>query len=86
MPCSLASSFASSFIPCIAALETTPVTATVCPTCGAVGPLFEGPGADSRTRVTYDRPGWNTFVERVERSSGGAPYALLLETRFERKD
>ena len=48
--------------------------------------VFEGPGADSRTRVTYDRPGWNTFVERVERSSGGAPYALLLETRFERKD
>ena len=48
--------------------------------------VFEGTGPDSRTRVTYDRPGWNTFVERVERSTGGTPFALLLETRFERKD
>src|SRR6266853_1818853 len=34
-PCSFASPFTSSFAPCIAALETTPVTVIVCPTCGA---------------------------------------------------
>ena len=48
--------------------------------------VFEGPGADTRTRVTYDRTNWNSFVERVERSSGGEPFALLVETRFERKN
>lgn len=44
--------------------------------------VFEGAG----TRVTYDRAGWKNFVERVERPAGDASPALLVETRFERKD
>ncbi len=40
----------------------------------------------TRTRITYARTGWNNFVERIELSAGGAPFTVVAETRFERKD
>lgn len=49
--------------------------------------VFESPAADpTRTRITYERSGWNNFVERVELATGGGAYTLVSETRFERKD
>jgi hypothetical protein len=49
--------------------------------------VFASPeSATARTRVTDERAGWNAFVERVERSAGGAPFAVVSETRFERRD
>lgn len=40
----------------------------------------------TRTRITYERSGANLFVERIERSAGGAPFAIVSETQFVRKD
>jgi hypothetical protein len=40
----------------------------------------------ARMRVTYERAGAKAFVERIERSVGGEPLALVSETRFERTD
>jgi hypothetical protein len=47
--------------------------------------VFESPAADpTRTRITYERSGWNNFVERVELASGGGAYTVASETKFER--
>jgi hypothetical protein len=40
----------------------------------------------ARTRITYERKGAKTFVERIERSAGGEPFAVVSETRFMRTD
>ena len=40
----------------------------------------------SRTRITYERMGANSFVERIEQSTGGGSFSLVSETRFVRKD
>jgi len=49
--------------------------------------VFASPESEpTRTRITYQRSGWNNFVERVELSTSGAPFTLVAETRFERKD
>jgi len=40
----------------------------------------------TRTRVTYERTGSKSFVERIEHAAGGEPFAVVSETRFERKD
>ena len=42
--------------------------------------------SSSRTRIVYQRTGPKNFVERIEQSSGGEPYALVTETTFVRKD
>lgn len=48
--------------------------------------VFASADSESRrTRVTYARAGANAFVERVERASGGEPFALVSEIRFVRK-
>lgn len=40
----------------------------------------------ARTRITYERMGAKTFVERIEHSVGGEPFAVVSETRFVRTD
>lgn len=42
--------------------------------------------AATRTRITYERTGAKTFVERIEHSAGREPFAVVSEARFERKD
>ena len=42
--------------------------------------------AATRMRITYERTGAKTFVERIEHSAGGEPFAVVSEVRFERKD
>jgi hypothetical protein len=53
---------------------------------GATKLVFAGvednPG---RTRVIYDRSGWNEFVERVEYAPQGQAFSLVSETKFKRK-
>jgi hypothetical protein len=39
-----------------------------------------------RVRITYARAGARTFVERVERSAGSGPFAVVSETHFVRTD
>ncbi len=49
--------------------------------------VFASPESDAgRTRITYERTGWNAFVERIELAQSGGPYTVVLETRFERKN
>ena len=49
--------------------------------------VFLSPESDAaRTRITYERSGPKIFVERIEQAAGGSPFALVSETRFERKD
>jgi hypothetical protein len=49
--------------------------------------VFASPESEpTRTRITYQRSGWNNFVERIELAAGGAPFTVVAETRFERKD
>jgi hypothetical protein len=49
--------------------------------------VFASPESSAtRTRVTYERAGWNNFVERVEVAAGGGPFTVVAETRFVRKD
>jgi len=40
----------------------------------------------ARVRITYARAGAKTFVERIERSAGGEPFAVVSETHFVRTD
>jgi hypothetical protein len=40
----------------------------------------------TRTRITYERTGPKSFVERIEHSAGGEPFAVVSETRFVRAD
>jgi hypothetical protein len=48
--------------------------------------VFAGAGEQpGRTRVTYDRSGWNDFVERVEYAPEGKEFSLVSETKFKRK-
>ena len=56
------------------------------PSSSTAGPLvFESLASEgSRTRITYERAGTNSFVERIERSSGGGSFGLVSETRFTR--
>jgi hypothetical protein len=58
------------------------------PSAPAAGALaFESPESEpARTRITYVTDGTKSFVERVERSSGGEPFSLVSETRFVRAD
>ena len=45
--------------------------------------VSDNPG---QTRVTYERSGWNAFVERVEHApKGGQEFSLVSETKFKRK-
>jgi hypothetical protein len=47
--------------------------------------VFASPAGSPRpTRLTYERVGWNEFVERLEESPSGGPFALVWETRFKR--
>lgn len=39
-----------------------------------------------RTRITYERPAAKTFVERIEHSASGEPFAVVSETHFVRTD
>lgn len=49
--------------------------------------VFASPESDpTRIRITFERTGTNSFTERVERSSGAAPFAVVTETRFVRAD
>jgi hypothetical protein len=49
--------------------------------------VFASPQSDAtRTRITYERSGWNNFVERVELAAGGGAFTVVSETKFERKD
>jgi len=61
---------------------------TLEPRASTMGPLvFTSLGSGpAKTRITDERTGTKTFVERVERSAGGGPFAVVSETRFERKD
>jgi hypothetical protein len=58
------------------------------PSSASTEPLvFASNGSEaSRTRIVYERGGTKGFVERIERSAGGEPIAVVSETRFERKD
>lgn len=58
------------------------------PPASSAGPLvFAGPESDgARVRITYERTGAKTFVERVERSAGGDSFTVVSETRFVRAD
>ena len=47
-----------------------------------VSPESEG----ARTRITYERSNWRNLVERIENAADGAPFTVVSETRFERKD
>jgi hypothetical protein len=48
--------------------------------------VFASPESETtRTRITYERAGWNNFVERIELSTGGGAYTLVSETKFVRK-
>ena len=48
--------------------------------------VFATPESEgTRTRITYERSGANIFVERIERSAGGEPFAVVSETQFVRK-
>jgi len=38
-----------------------------------------------RTRISYDRTGWDEFTERIERATSGQELTLVSETRFKRK-
>jgi hypothetical protein len=40
----------------------------------------------THTRITYERAGWKNFVERIELSTSGGPFAVVSETKFVRKD
>jgi hypothetical protein len=48
--------------------------------------VFVGDAGAAHTRLTYERAGWNTFVERVEQAAGNDTFALVAETRFERRN
>lgn len=49
--------------------------------------VFASPESEAaRTRISYERTGPKIFVERIERSAGGEPFAVVSETRFVRKD
>jgi hypothetical protein len=48
--------------------------------------VFVSPeGSADRTRVSYERAGWNEFVERIEQATPGQDFVLVSEARFKRK-
>src|SRR5262249_2749068 len=52
------------------------------------GPVvFASEGSDAhRTRITCERTGANSFVERIEQTNADGVFALVSETRFVRKE
>jgi hypothetical protein len=58
------------------------------PPASSTDPLvFLGGDSDgTRTRITYERTGAKSFIERIERSAGGESFSVVSETRFVRAD
>lgn len=58
------------------------------PIASPTGPLVFASAASGApvTRVTYERTGPKSFVERIERATDGVTFALVSETRFERRN
>lgn len=64
------------------------VDVTLDPAASQGGPVVFASGESDtpRTRITYERTGSKTFVERIERASAGEPFAVVSEAHFERKN
>lgn len=58
------------------------------PAAASSGPIvFASPESEAkRTRITYEIVSPKAFVERIERAAGNEAFAVVAETRFERKN